>query len=135
MKNLVTQVLSAVRFDPDASGLNPAGRSLVGNRLKALRWDGTLWLLLTMVTLTAAQNGTVNSHQKISDTEGNFIGVLDDSDIFGSSVAALGDLDGDGVSDLAAGAQFDDDGGSARGAVWVLFLNDDGTVKSHQKDQ
>ena len=48
-------------------------------------------------------------------------------------MAALGDLDGDGVGDLAVGAPRDDDGGTDRGAVWVLFLNTDGTVKSHQK--
>ncbi|MCH8851931.1 MAG: FG-GAP repeat protein, partial [Planctomycetes bacterium] len=72
----------------------------------------------------------VLSHQKISDTEGGFTGILDNSDIFGSSVASLGDLDGDGVGDLAVGATGDDDGGPPHGAVWVLFLNTDGTVKS-----
>ena len=78
-------------------------------------------------------DGTVRSHQKISATEGNFTGALDAQDIFGCSVASLGDLDGDGVTDLAVGAVFDDDGGTDRGAVWMLFLDTDGTVKSHQK--
>jgi len=78
-------------------------------------------------------DGTVKSHQKISDTEGGFTGVLDNSDQFGNSVANLGDLDGDNVNDLAVGATGDDDGGNLRGAVWILFLNSDGTVKSHQK--
>jgi len=78
-------------------------------------------------------DGTVKSHQKISDTEGGFTGVLANSDRFGHSVASLGDLDGDNVNDLAVGANFDDDGGNLRGAVWILFLNSDGTVKSHQK--
>ena len=78
-------------------------------------------------------NGTVKSHQKISDTQGGFTGTLDDVDVFGNSVAALGDLDGDGIGDLAVGAAFDDDGGQDRGAVWILFLNSNGTVKSHQK--
>ncbi|MCH8315735.1 MAG: FG-GAP repeat protein, partial [Planctomycetes bacterium] len=77
--------------------------------------------------------GWVLSHQKISDTEGGFTGALDDGDFFGSPVASLGDLDGDGVGDLAVGAFADDDGGLDRGAVWVLFMNTDGTVKSHQK--
>ena len=72
-------------------------------------------------------------HQKISDTEGGFTGILDDWERFGTSVALLGDLDGDGVDDLAVGASRDDDGGEDRGAVWILFLNTDGTVKSHQK--
>ncbi len=38
-------------------------------------------------------------------------------------MGSLGDLDGDGVSDLAVGAFADDDGGLNRGAVWVLFLD------------
>ncbi len=88
---------------------------------------GAVWILF----LNA--DGTVNSHQKISDTQGGFTGTLNNGDIFGYSVAALGDLDGDGVPDLAVGAFADDDGGFNRGAVWILFLKTDGTVKSHQK--
>ena len=60
---------------------------------------------------------TVRSHQKISDTEGGFTGVLHDGDLFGSSVTLLGDLDGDGIGDLAVGAVLDDDGGLDHGAV------------------
>lgn len=78
-------------------------------------------------------NGTVQSQQKISSTSGNFTGVLDDGDIFGSSVSSLGDLNNDGVSDLAVGAEYDGDGGYWHGAVWILFLNSDGTVLGHQK--
>jgi probable HAF family extracellular repeat protein/cysteine-rich repeat protein len=88
---------------------------------------GAVWILF----LNA--DGTVGSHRKISDTEGTFTGVLDDHDLFGESVASLGDLDGDGIGDMAVSAILDDDGGHDRGAVWVLFLNADGTVKSHQK--
>ncbi|MCH7903755.1 MAG: FG-GAP repeat protein, partial [Armatimonadetes bacterium] len=88
---------------------------------------GAVWVLF----LNA--NATVRAHQKISDTQGGFTGILDDSDLFGNSVSALGDLDGDGVGDVAVGAPTDDDGGTDRGAVWILFLNNDGTVKSHQK--
>ena len=78
-------------------------------------------------------DGTVKSHQKISDTQGGFTGSLDNNDRFGQSVASLGDLDGDGVDDIAVGAYLDDDGGDRRGAVWILFLNANGTVKSYQK--
>ena len=52
------------------------------------------------------------------------MGTLGYDDHFGSSVTPLGDLDGDGVIDIAVGADGDDDGGSGRGAVWVLFLYD-----------
>ena len=48
-------------------------------------------------------------------------------------MTSLDDLDGDGVGDLAVGAFSDDDGGVDRGAVWILFLNANGTVKAHQK--
>ncbi len=88
---------------------------------------GAVWILFLNT------NGTVKTHQKISDVEGNFTGTLDDTDDFGSSVASPGDVDGDGIADIVVGAAGDDDGGSDRGAVWVLFLNVDGTVKSHQK--
>ena len=45
----------------------------------------------------------------------------------------LGDLDGDGVEDLAVGAGGDDDGAHDTGAVWLLFLDPNGGVKSHAK--
>ena len=88
---------------------------------------GAVWVLF----LNA--NGTVKGYQKISDTQGGFAGVLDDSEYFGWSLASLGSLDGDGIPELAVGVREDDEGGLDRGAVWVLFLNADGTVKSHQK--
>ncbi len=88
---------------------------------------GAVWILF----LDA--EGAVRAHQKISSIAGGFAGVLDDEDLFGRSIGPLGDLDGDGVVDIAVGACRDDDGGMNRGSFWVLFLNPDGTVKSHQK--
>jgi len=88
---------------------------------------GAIWILFLN------SNGTVKSHQKISDTQGNFSGALSNTDIFGITASTLGDLDGDGVVDIAVGAYQDDDGGSDKGAAWILFLNTNGTVKSHQK--
>ncbi len=78
-------------------------------------------------------DGTVSSNQKIADNTGGFNVTLTDGDRFGWSVAGLGDLDNDGVEDLAVGAYHDDTGGTDRGAVYVLFMNTDGTVKSNQK--
>ena len=78
-------------------------------------------------------DATVNSYQKISDTQGNFERNLDDGDLFGFSVSSLGDFNGDGTTDLVVAARFDDDGGVNRGALYVLFLNPDATVNSFQK--
>ena len=90
-------------------------------------WRGAVWILFL------DPNGTVKTHQKISDTEGNFTGTLHNWDVFGYSVTSLGDLDGDGTTDIAVGSAWDDDGGNDNGAVWVLFLDPNGMVKSHQK--
>jgi hypothetical protein len=66
-------------------------------------------------------NGEVRSEVKIS-SDNNFDGNLSDGDQFGSAVTLFRDLDGDSVNDIAVGAPFDDDGGTDRGAVWVLFM-------------
>lgn len=78
-------------------------------------------------------DGTVKLTTKISSTQGGFTGPLRANDEFGRAIAALGDLDGDGVTELAVGAPTDSTGGSRRGAVWILFLRQDGTVKRHVK--
>ena len=74
------------------------------------------------------RDGTVKDTVEINSGTANGP-VLSDSDHFGVSVAAIGDFDGDGVPDLAAGAWSDDNGGPDRGAVHVMFMNRDGTVK------
>jgi hypothetical protein len=63
--------------------------------------------------------------QKISGLFGNFSGALSNDDDFGTSATSLGDLDGAGpsVQAIVVGAIGDDDGGSDRGCVWVMFLN------------
>jgi hypothetical protein len=79
--------------------------------------------------------GTVKAEAKISSTSGNFGGDLVYLDQFGLGVTAIGDLDGDGVTELAVGAPGEDDGpnGPDSGGVWILFMNTDGTVKSQSK--
>lgn len=78
--------------------------------------------------------GQVKFTQKISAEAGGLSpNLLEIIDLFGSSAASLGDLDGDDVTDIAVGARGDDDGSSDAGAVYVLFLNSNGTVGSSVK--
>ena len=76
-------------------------------------------------------DGTVKGYEKIQSGAAGFSdSLLGDGDHFGSSVTSLGDLDSDGVPDVAVGAR---DNGFGEGAVYVLFLNSDGTVKGHSR--
>lgn len=78
-------------------------------------------------------DGTVKGSTKIGQGIGGGPSQLAHLDRFGQEVSALGDLDGDGISELAVGATRDDTGGPSRGAVYVLFLNADGTAKGITK--
>ncbi|HEX5009031.1 MAG TPA: FG-GAP-like repeat-containing protein [Planctomycetota bacterium] len=88
---------------------------------------GAVWILFLK------PDGTVKSLQPIGPGVGGFHGTLAYQDDFGAALSALGDIDGDGVMDLAVGASGDDGSGFDQGALWILFLNRDGTVKSEQK--
>ena len=99
-------------------------------------------VLLSVLALLAsgsasAESDVVRLERKIAAGASGFTGTLDPFDFFGDAVAAIGDVDGDGVGDLAVGATGDDDCGddnvSSCGAVWIVFLRSDGTVKGQQK--
>ena len=84
--------------------------------------------MLQVYILFLKADGTVKAKKKISHTQGGLTGTLYSADHFGASVASLGDLDDDGVLDIAVGAS-----GDFSGAVYILLLNADGTVKAQQK--
>ena len=84
--------------------------------------QGAVWILFLET------DGTVKSWQKVSETEGGFGGALENVESFGRSIAPIGDLNGDGVTDLAVGAAADGLTGTGQGGVWILFMNTDGTV-------
>ncbi len=89
--------------------------------------QGGLWLVFPNA------DGGVKQARKITQGVGGFTGVLSDEDGFGRALTRLPDLDGNGVDDLAVGANYDDDAGEDAGAVWILFMNADGTVGAHHK--
>ena len=55
-------------------------------------------------------------------------------DEFGASVATIGDLNEDGIVDIAVGAPYTDNVFADSGAVWILFLGKDGTVMDQQRN-
>jgi len=73
-------------------------------------------------TLFMNHDGTVKSYRQIDTKQGGFTGKLDAGDFFGQSLCALGDLNGDGIGDVAVGAVGDDDGGLDQGGLWFLYL-------------
>lgn len=117
--DFVGETFARFRFSTDAAAGNPEG----------LASDGEVED--HAFTISLPTDGEVISDQKISNGLGGFVaGSLASGDRFGSSITAIGDLDGDGVIDMAAGAPGT---GSGAGAVHVLFMNDDGTVRGSQR--
>lgn len=96
------------------SGIDPSGFSHENNEIYVLLMNS---------------DGTVLSRQILDGTLG---GVEEISESWGTSLADIGDLDSDGVSELAVG---DPNGGpSGTGSVDVLFLNpDDGSVRNRTR--
>jgi len=77
------------------------------------------------------QDGTLASFAGISNTQGGpHAGQRAEYDALGSSVAGIGDVNGDGVPDLAAGAPMASESGPPpdRGAVWIFFLRANASV-------
>lgn len=71
----------------------------------------------------AAQGGTVITEVEITPP----LGVGDQN--WPSSITSIGDLDGDGVDDLAVGHKYDPGAGAGdEGSLWILFMNADRTV-------
>ncbi|HEX6882647.1 MAG TPA: FG-GAP-like repeat-containing protein [Planctomycetota bacterium] len=84
---------------------------------------GAVWLLML------GRTGRVLDARKISDTQGGFTGDLAGCGCTFVAADRIGDVDGDGVTDLIVGSP--QDFGGPPGSAWVLFLNADGTVKGH----
>jgi hypothetical protein len=70
---------------------------------------------------------------KIENGSGGFDAELDSGDRFSRDHDQAGDINGDGIIDLVIGARSDDDGQTDAGAIYIVFMNSDGSVQSNQK--
>ena len=74
-----------------------------------------------------------DGYVKIENGSGGMMADLEPGDRFSRDHDQAGDINGDGIIDLVIGARSDDDGATDAGAVYIAFLNRDGTVQSNQK--
>ena len=92
----------------------PAQALLPPNQSAVPRWQPNAALLRHLPRLL-----------ELASVPGLGLGVVEESRTwtrgFGRAVASLGDLDGDGVTDLAVGAYLDENTQSYEGAVYVLL--------------
>jgi len=129
------------RLPAAAPASAPPSRLTMSPPLKFLSAGLAVLFALSLHVAADAQAlpGSMLDQHKISAVAGGFSGTLHDGDGFGTSVIAVGDVDGDGITDLAVGAQGDDDGlaaphpDQAVGALWILFMNPDGSVRTQAK--
>ena len=80
-------------------------------------------------------NATVAHSRRIFNGEGGLpAGVISSSDLFGvGSDAGIGDVDGDGFNDIIVGAPTMDAGGTDYGALFVLFMRGNDTVREYTR--
>ena len=112
--------------DVDGDGVLDLAVGAIGED-KGASNAGAAWILFLN------RDGSVKRSVKIAEGLSGFGGDLDVEDGFGRECSAIGDWDLDGVPDIAVGSNRDDDGGSNRGSVYLLFLNRDGSVKAWKK--
>ena len=75
--------------------------------------------------------GGVKRSRVIAPSDPVFVPAITSGDAWGFAIAGIGDVDGDGIADIAVGAPEDDDGpGLDNGAVWIVHLRNDGSPKS-----
>lgn len=92
-------------------------------------WDGNSYSGSVWV-FNLSNTGEVLNEINISENQSGFSDTLNTLALFGFSINDLGDIDGDTISDILVGAPGYEDPEDDNGAVFLLFMNKDGTVKN-----
>ncbi len=86
---------------------------------------GAVWLVFFN------QDKSIQDIQELSANTG--IKNVSNEGWFGNGISGIGDLNHDGVLDIAVGAGYDSNTGFQKGAIHILFMNKNGTVKNNVK--
>jgi gliding motility-associated-like protein len=115
----------ALLGDYDGDGINDIIVGAPQDKSGSTTATGSVFLI------TLNKTGTVKKSYKIDTKFGSMpSGNIANGDNFGSAVCSLGDIDGDGVLDIAVGSAACGDGGKAKsGAVYLLNLESSTSAK------
>ena len=106
--------------------------NLLARPLRAQTTNLGFLVLALVAGISSPSSAQVRSEHKIAGSQGGFSGILQSKQLFGIDIEPIGDLDGDGVGDLAVGARGYYQGVST-GAVWILFMTATGTVRDQRR--
>ncbi len=85
-----------------------------------------LLISFSTIQLMSQNPGDVVRYKKIANNQGNLGNVLSSNNFFGLSLENIGDINNDGITDLAAGVH----GLGSYGGLYILFMDTNGTVQS-----
>ena len=109
--------------DLDGDGVVDIGAGAPGHVLHSVH-TGDVYVMFMN------SNGTVKQTTEINSDTPNGPSVLHQDDEFGISMSTIGDLDGNGVDEIAVGAAGSPVADIHEGSLYILFMNSDNTIIS-----
>lgn len=77
------------------------------------------------------KSGNVKKYVRIGEGKGGLDTTFSNNEQFGIDVASIGDVNKDGIPDIAVGSIHGSPSANQPGGVWILLLNSNGTVKDY----
>jgi PKD repeat protein len=126
-------IFKSINYKPGVNGFPDAYNAV--SCLGDLGKDGGVDVAISNAVIGVVYIVSINSDGiilKVSEIQASDVNPNGNSS-FGYSLSSVGDIDKDGVYDLAIGANADNDGGSQKGAIYIVFLTANGQMKGYQK--